>query len=210
MTTRRTSKGVKQAAPKTAQVKPEVKKPAVSAPVKTEEKKPAAAPVKAEEKKPAAAPVKAEEKKPAAAPVKTEEKKTAATPVKTESIATGADKAKAIETKKDTTKVLETRAAVLKAEPVKKAEPKKAEAKKPAVKKPAAKKEVKELVPELYLQFAGKEYSEKDILQKVKDVWTKELKNKVGDMKDVKIYLKPEENSAYYVINGDTTGRVEL
>ena len=32
----------------------------------------------------------------------------------------------------------------------------------------------------------------------------------VGDLKDVKIYLKPEDSAAYYVINGDTTGRVEL
>ena len=25
-----------------------------------------------------------------------------------------------------------------------------------------------------------------------------------------KIYLKPEESAAYYVVNGDTTGRVDL
>ena len=35
-------------------------------------------------------------------------------------------------------------------------------------------------------------------------------KNKVGDMKDVKIYLKPEESAAYYVVNGDTTGKIDL
>ena len=62
----------------------------------------------------------------------------------------------------------------------------------------------------MFLQFAGKEYTEKEILQKVKDIWTKVLKNKVGDMKDVKIYLKPEESAAYYVVNGDTTGKVDL
>ena len=28
---------------------------------------------------------------------------------------------------------------------------------------------------------------------------------KAGDLKDVKIYIKPEENKAYYVINGDVT-----
>ena len=62
----------------------------------------------------------------------------------------------------------------------------------------------------MFLQFAGKEYTEKEIFQKVKDVWTKELKNKVGDMKSVQIYLKPEESAAYYVVNGDTTGKIEL
>ncbi len=125
---------------------------------------------------------------------------------------------KAIETKKDTTKAIETRAAVLKeAAPVEKT------AEKPAAKKAAAKKvapakkapakrttKKAELKTEMFLQFAGKEYTEKELLQKVKDVWTKTLKNKVGDMKDVKIYLKPEESAAYYVINGDTTGRVDL
>ena len=110
---------------------------------------------------------------------------------------------KAIETKKDTTKAIETRAAVLKeAAPVEKT------AEKPAAKKRTTKKA--ELKTEMFLQFAGKEYTEKELLQKVKDVWTKTLKNKVGDMKDVKIYLKPEESAAYYVINGDTTGRVDL
>lgn len=134
--------------------------------------------------------------------------------VKTE---TKAEPAKAIETKKDTTKKLETKAAVLVDTPVEKTEEKAAAAakttKKPAAKKPAAKKPAAkkpELKTEMFLQFAGKEFSEKDILQKVKDIWTKDLKNKVGDMKDVKIYLKPEENAAYYVVNGNTTGKVDL
>ena len=85
---------------------------------------------------------------------------------------------------------------------------KKTAAKKTAAKKSTAKKA--ELKTEMFLQFAGKEYTEKEILQKVKEIWTKNLKRKVGEMKDVKIYLKPEESAAYYVVNGDTTGRVDL
>ena len=153
------------------------------------------------------------------ATVKAEKKETAA--------------AKAIETKKDTTKKLETKAAVLvdtpevQAEEVKETVKKAAKkvaakaddtaekavktVKKAAAKKTAAKTTKKaELKTEFFLQFSGKEYTEKEILKKVKDVWTKDLKNKVGDMKDVKIYLKPEESAAYYVVNGDTTGRVDL
>ena len=117
---------------------------------------------------------------------------------------------KAIATKKDETKGIETKAAVLvDAAPAKEEKPaKKAPAKKTAAKKtPAKKAEVK---TEMFLQFAGKEYTEKEIFQKVKEVWTKVLKNKVGDMKDVKIYLKPEESAAYYVVNGETTGRIDL
>ena len=144
--------------------------------------------------------------------------------------------AKAIETKKDSTMKLETKAAVLVdtpevqteetaaketakkavkkvAETAEKAVKATAKAADKAVKKTAAKKSTAkkaELKTEMFLQFAGKEYTEKEILQKVKEIWTKNLKRKVGEMKDVKIYLKPEESAAYYVVNGDTTGRVDL
>lgn len=133
-------------------------------------------------------------------------------PAKATEKAVKAEPAKAIETKKDTTKKLETKAAVLVDTPEKtetKAPAKKAPAKKAAAKKAPAKKKA-EVKTEMFLQFAGKEYTEKEIFQKVKEIWTKVLKNKVGDMKDVKIYLKPEESAAYYVVNGDTTGKVDL
>ena len=119
---------------------------------------------------------------------------------------------KAIETKKDSTKAIETKAAVLvdakeeKTEEKSSCEEKRRQKKAPA-KKTAAKAELK---TEMYLQFAGKEYAEKEILQMVKNVWTKELRNKVGDMKEVQIYLKPEESAAYYVINKETTGKIVL
>ena len=151
--------------------------------------------VKAEETKTTTA--KPAEKKAETATVKAEKKETAA--------------AKAIETKKDTTKKLETKAAVLVDTPEVQAEEVKETVKKAAAKKTAAKTTKKaELKTEFFLQFSGKEYTEKEILKKVKDVWTKDLKNKVGDMKDVKIYLKPEESAAYYVVNGDTTGKIDL
>lgn len=63
---------------------------------------------------------------------------------------------------------------------------------------------------EIYLQFAGREVTDKELLEKVKEIWTKDLGNKVKDMIDVKIYVKPEECAAYYVINGDVTGNFDL
>ena len=33
---------------------------------------------------------------------------------------------------------------------------------------------------------------------------------KEKDLKDIKIYIKPEESKAYYVINGDISGSVWL
>ena len=67
-----------------------------------------------------------------------------------------------------------------------------------------------EIRTEMYLQFAGKEYSQEEILQKVKDIWTYDLHQNVDDIKDVQLYLKPEESAAYYVVNGNTTGKVVL
>ncbi|MBO5460661.1 MAG: hypothetical protein J5983_02540 [Ruminococcus sp.] len=106
----------------------------------------------------------------------------------------------AIETTKDTTKAIETRAGILKEEPV-------AE-KKTAAKKTTAKKT--ELKTEFCLQFGEKEYTDKEILKMVKAVWTKEMKRKVGEMKKLQVYMKPEESAAYFVINGEVTGKVEL
>ena len=52
------------------------------------------------------------------------------------------------------------------------------------------------------VQFAGKEVTEKDLIAAVKKAYTKKG-NKVGDIKTIEIYVKPEESAAYYVVNGD-------
>ncbi len=137
-------------------------------------------------------------------------KKVAAAKKETETKKVEKTAPKAIETKKDTTKAIETKAAVL--VDTKDAKEEKVPVKKTTVKKAATRKTTAkaELKTEMFLQFAGKEYTEKEILQMVKNVWTKELKNKVGDMKEVQIYLKPEESAAYYVINKETTGKIVL
>ena len=80
-----------------------------------------------------------------------------------------------------------------------------------AEKKPATRRTVKkEVNAEVYVQFLGKEVYAKDVLENVKKIWTEEMGKKEKDLKDVKIYIKPEENAAYYVINGDVTGAVGL
>ena len=99
------------------------------------------------------------------------------------------------------------------AETVKPAEKKATETEKPAEKKTAVRKTrttKKEASAEIYVQFLGREIYAKDVLENVKKIWTDEMGKKAGDLKDVKIYIKPEENKAYYVINGDVTGAVAL
>ena len=83
----------------------------------------------------------------------------------------------------------------------------KAEEKATAKKSAAKKTPIKETV---YVQYLGKEINHQDIVKQVKEVWTKQLKKKVGDMKSITIYFKPEENTAYYVINDHVKGSISL
>ena len=79
-----------------------------------------------------------------------------------------------------------------------KAEAKKAEEPKKETAKKAPAKDIKTSV---VVQFAGKEVTEKDLIAAVKKAYTKKG-NKVGDIKTIEIYVKPEENAAYYVVTG--------
>lgn len=145
-------------------------------------------PVKRTTKKAATAEtVKASTKK-AAETVKTETKKAAET-VKTET-KKAADAVKE-ETKKVTAAVKEETKKVSEAV---KEEPKKAEAKKAAPKKAAAKK-----TPQVktYVEFFGKQISTQAIAEQI------ENQNTDKKIETLEIYVKPEENAAYYVINGE-------
>ncbi len=133
-----------------------------------------------------------------AAPVKEAVK---AAEVKTE--AKVAPEAEVKETSKAAAKAPAKKAAAKKA-PVKRAAKKEAAEKKTPGRKPAAKKvEVKETVN---FQFNGKSYTPEDLLKSCKDVWKYDLNGKEEDFKSVELYVKPEENTTYYVINGDVTG----
>lgn len=71
-------------------------------------------------------------------------------------------------------------------------------------KKPAAKKEAVKSV--VNLQFAGKSYTNDDLVKIAKDVWKYDLGRKTSEFKTLELYVKPEESCAYYVINGEVTG----
>ena len=90
--------------------------------------------------------------------------------------------------------------AAKKADEVKKAEPK------TAAKKPAAKKEIK---TEIVLQYGEKEVNTKDMIASVKKEWTKQ-KHKISEIKNIELYVKPEDYAVYYVINGEHTGKIWL
>lgn len=96
------------------------------------------------------------------------------------------------------------KAEVKAAEPAKKAPAKKAPAKKTAAKKTPVKKTV--VKEDVYVQFSDKSYSTEDLIKSVKDICRYDLKMKAADIKTVEVYVKPEEATAYYVVNGDVNG----
>ena len=106
---------------------------------------------------------------------------------------------KAVAEKKAPAKKAEKAVAEKKA-PAKKAE--KAE-RKPVGRKPAAKANV-------FVQFAGKSFSQDELVKIAKDVWQYDMNMKAADFKSVEIYVKPEENMAYFVVNGDVPGSFVL
>lgn len=91
----------------------------------------------------------------------------------------------------------------------KKVTEKAATVKKTAVRKTSSRKTVS-LNTEVYVQWLGKEVYERDIIENIKKVWTEEMGKKESELVDLKIYIKPEDNGAHYVINGDITGFIEL
>jgi len=101
-----------------------------------------------------------------------------------------------------------------------KAEAKKAPAKKAAAKTTTAKKETtkkaatktttakKAVAPVVMVQFGGQEVSMDAVIENAKKAFEAEG-NKVSSIKEIQIYVKPEEYAAYYVING-VSGRINL
>lgn len=139
-------------------------------------------------------------------------KNVATTAAKTETVVKEPVTVKAETEKKETVKtVAEKKAPVEKKEtaekPVEKPVEKKAVEKKPVAKKTATKKAVKaEAKSAVYVQFAGKSYSQEDLVKIAKDVWKYDLKQKAKDLVSIELYVKPEESMVYYVMNKDFAG----
>lgn len=89
------------------------------------------------------------------------------------------------------------------------------EEKKPAAKKAPAKKEeapaekaVKK-APEkdtakLFIEFGGNKFAADEIVEKCKAAYTADNSRK--QVRSIEVYVKPEDNKAYYVVNGKADG----
>lgn len=153
------------------------------------------------------------------APAKTVTAKTAA-PVKQETAAVKPVE-KPVEEVKQETLVFETEKPVEKKETEKKETEKKETEKKTTAKKTTAKKTTgkkagrkpavksAEKVEEIYVQFAGQELLTKEVLERAKQAYVAEG-HRESSIKSIRLYIKPEEHMAYYVINEKIAGGVPV
>ena len=63
-------------------------------------------------------------------------------------------------------------------------------------------------VPSVVVQFSGKEVDTAALTDAAVSQF-KSVKKRAG-IKEIKLYVKPEENAAYYVINGDFSGKINF
>ena len=80
-------------------------------------------------------------------------------------------------------------------------------AQKKTTRKTATKKEASST--EVFVEFYGQQSSVESVEERVKAAFVAQG-HKAGTIKSLKIYLKPEEQAAYYVINDKFAGRVDL
>ena len=99
----------------------------------------------------------------------------------------------------------------------KKAEVKKPVAKKaaPAAKKPAAKKApakaaTTEIKTNIVLQYADKNVTFDTIIENAQNVCQYDMGKNPADIKKLDIYVKPEENTVYFVVNDKELGNYGL
>lgn len=60
----------------------------------------------------------------------------------------------------------------------------------------------------MFVQFQGAEFAIDDLQKQAEKAY--KAAGNTAAIEDIKIYVKPEEAKAYYVINGDVTGELAL
>ena len=56
-----------------------------------------------------------------------------------------------------------------------------------------------------YVEYYGRQVSEADVIAMAKKIWA-DAGNKAADLKDIKLYIKPEDDRIYYVFNNTESG----
>lgn len=79
---------------------------------------------------------------------------------------------------------------------------KKATAEKTAEKKTTTRTSSKAKLANIYVQYDNREAEQTDLLRRIIENWVSETGKKETAIKTFDVYIKPEDNAAYYVING--------
>ncbi len=61
----------------------------------------------------------------------------------------------------------------------------------------------------LYIEHLGQQLDDKTLISKVKELWV-ESGSKLKDIKTINLYVKPEENTVYYVVNDTFKGNYPM
>lgn len=75
--------------------------------------------------------------------------------------------------------------------------------------KSAAETAMNDVKPEVYIQYANQEDSLASIVKKAKESYVSDG-HKLSEIKMLKIYMKPEEKAAYYVVNERYLGKIDM
>lgn len=132
---------------------------------------------------------------------------TAQAAVSTAKTAASAAKTEVTPAKKETVVAAPAEKKVEPAKTVTDTKPAAKEEKKPAAKKPAAKRATRktakkpvETVQEVFFQYAGEQIHTEELVERIKEVYKNEG-HRLSSIKTLRVYIKPEERKAYYVIN---------
>ena len=80
---------------------------------------------------------------------------------------------------------------------------------KKAAKKATTRRSKKDMKVNAYVEYYGKQVHENTMIADVKKAWTKSG-HKIGEIKTMDLYIKPDESKVYYVINETESGSVEF
>lgn len=80
-----------------------------------------------------------------------------------------------------------------------------ADAAKKVVKKATSAKDVSRTA---VVEYAGNQYQVSDIIERCEAKYKSQSKNKA--FKDIKVYIKPENNAAYYVVDDKSADKIDL
>lgn len=61
----------------------------------------------------------------------------------------------------------------------------------------------------LFVEYGQNQRDDKALVAKVKEIWVNEG-NKIKDIDTLNLYVKPEEDSVYYVVNETFSGKISL